>query len=94
MDIASQHNNVGADIWRNEIAELNMQITQDMYFQKKHLRLGPKFQDTYCTWHPVPPLSREFRFATTGIWYLQPGIWHQERHPVSPSPNSPSLLVS
>jgi hypothetical protein len=27
MDVASQHNNVGADNWRHEIAELNMQIT-------------------------------------------------------------------
>ena len=30
MDVASQHNNVGADNWRHEIAELNMYITQDI----------------------------------------------------------------
>jgi hypothetical protein len=24
MDVAGQHNNVGADNWRHEIAELNM----------------------------------------------------------------------
>jgi hypothetical protein len=35
MNVAGQHNNVGADNWRHEIAELNMQITQDMYLQKK-----------------------------------------------------------
>jgi hypothetical protein len=35
MDVAGQHNNVGTDNWRHEIAELNMQITQDMYLQKK-----------------------------------------------------------
>jgi hypothetical protein len=35
MDVAGQHDNVGADNWRHEIAELNMQITQDMCLQKK-----------------------------------------------------------
>jgi hypothetical protein len=42
MDVASQHNNVGADNRRHEITELNMQITQDMYLQKKTPSDGTK----------------------------------------------------
>jgi hypothetical protein len=45
MDVAGQHNNLGADNWRHEIAELNMQITQNMNFQK-NLQPGPKCQLT------------------------------------------------
>jgi hypothetical protein len=42
MNVAGQHNNVGADNWRHEIAKLNMQITQDMYLQKNPPPAGTK----------------------------------------------------
>jgi hypothetical protein len=35
MDIAGQHNKVGVDSWWHKIVKLNMEITQDMYFQNR-----------------------------------------------------------
>jgi hypothetical protein len=49
MDIAGQHNNIGTDIRRHEIAELNMQITQDVNLQTNYLQPELTFRVAICS---------------------------------------------